>query len=60
MKLSEFVKLLNSQCLDDDPEILFESYEWDDDLENLSYHTRDFDGVSRREDQIIIKTSRWW
>lgn len=60
MKLSEFVKLLNSKCRDDDPEILFESYEWDDDLENLSYHTRDFDGVSRRKGQIIIKTSRWW
>lgn len=60
MKLSEFVKILNSKCLDDDPEILFESYEWDDDLENLSYHTRDFDGVSRRKGQIIIKTSRWW
>lgn len=59
MKLSEFVKILNSKCLDDDPEILFESYEWDDDLEGLSYHPRDFEGVSRCEDQIIIKTSRW-
>ena len=57
MKLSEFVKILNSKCLDDDPEILFESYEWDDDLEHLDYHPRDFEGVSRCEDQIIIKTS---
>jgi hypothetical protein len=42
----------------EDPEVLFESYEWDDDLEDQDYQPRDFEKVSRRKGQIVVTVSR--
>ena len=59
MKLSEFIKLLNSMTRNgDDPEIQFESYEWTDDLEYCEYLPRKFEVVRRRKGKIIVTTSR--
>lgn len=58
MKASELIKLLQSKCKDGDLEVEFYSYEWDDDLEGLSYHQRDFDKVSKKGDKVRIFISR--
>ena len=59
MKLSELIGFLEKKRRNgDDPEIKFESYEWTDDLEEVEYLPRHFDGVSRKNGAIVIRTSR--
>lgn len=58
MKASELIKLIQSKCNGDDPDVEFLSYEWDDDLEGLSYHERDFEKVKRCRDKLQILVSR--
>lgn len=58
MKASELIKLIESKCKGQDPEVEFLSYEWDDDLEGLSYHPRDFEKVSKHGDKLKIFVSR--
>lgn len=58
MKASELIKLIQEKCKGEDPEVEFQSYEWNDDLEDLSYHERDFDGLDKEGNTLIIRTSR--
>ena len=59
MKLSELIELLEKKRRNgDDPEIKFESYEWTDNLEEVRYLPRYFDGIRRRKGVIIVQTSR--
>lgn len=58
MKASELIKLIESECKGQDPEVEFFSYEWDDDLEDMSYHERDFEKVSNEENKLRIYVSR--
>ena len=58
MKASEFIKLIVSECNGEDPEIEFFSYEWDDDLEGLSYHEREFECIGREGDKIQVHVNR--
>lgn len=59
MRLSELIRLLEKKRRNgDDPEIKFESYEWTDDLEEVRYLSRYFDGIRRRNGVIVIQTSR--
>lgn len=58
MKASELIELLTKKCRGGDPDIKFLSYEWDDDLEDLSYHERWFESVHKEKDKICIYVSR--
>lgn len=58
MKASELIKIIQEKCQGQDPEVEFFSYEWDDDLEDLSYHKRDFEKVSNEETKLRIYVSR--
>lgn len=58
MKASELIKLIESKCQGQDPEVEFFSYEWDDDLEDMSYHERDFEKVSKDGAKLQIFVSR--
>ena len=58
MRASELIKLLQDKCKDEDLEVEFHSYEWDDDLEGLSYHERYFEKVCKRGDTVRILISR--
>ena len=58
MKASEFIKLLQDKCGEDDPIIEFYSYEWMDDLESLEYQKRYFEDACRNNGVIRIKISR--
>ena len=58
MKASELIKLINSKCKGEDLEVEFLSYEWDDDLEDLSYQERDFEKVQKRGTKVQILVSR--
>lgn len=58
MKASELIKMIQDKCKGQDPEVEFHSYEWDDDLENMSYHERDFEKVSKCGDKLKIYVSR--
>lgn len=58
MKVSEFIKLLQDKCGEDDPIIEFYSYEWTDDLESLEYQERYFEAVSKNNGVIRIEISR--
>lgn len=58
MKASELIELITKRCRGEDPEIQFFAYEWDDDLEGLSYHKRWFDKVQKSKDTLRIFVSR--
>lgn len=58
MKASELIKLIHSKCKGEDLEVEFLSYEWDDDLEDLSYQERDFEKVQKRGTKVQILVSR--
>lgn len=58
LKASELIKLLQAKCKTGDEVVEFHSYEWNDDLEDLSYHERTFENVSRRGNVIRIFVSR--
>lgn len=58
IKASELIKLLQSKCKTGEEIVEFHSYEWNDDLEDLSYHERTFEKVSRRGDTIRVFVSR--
>lgn len=59
MKLNQFIEMLKGLVKDgEDPEVVFESYEWTDDLEEMEYQPRDFEMVGRQEDKIVITISR--
>lgn len=58
MNASELIKMIQEKCNGEDPEVEFQSYEWNDDLEDLSYHKRDFDGIDKIGEALIIHTSR--
>lgn len=58
MKVSELIKLLESKCKGDDPEVEFYSYEWADNLEELEYLKRYFFEVKRKNGIIKIFIDR--
>lgn len=59
MRYSEFLKVLQGKVKPgEDPEIVFESYEWDDDLEDQDYQSRDLEKVSRRKGVVVVTVSR--
>ena len=58
MKASELIKMIEEKCKGKDLDVQFFSYEWNDDLEDLSYHERDFDKISRAKDKLCIYVSR--
>lgn len=58
MTVNELVEMLKKKAKTWEEEIKFLSYEWDDDLENCSYHERDFKNVHRKKDTIEIYISR--
>ena len=58
IKVSELIQLLQSKCKTGDEVVEFLSYEWDDDLEGLSYHERTFEKVSRRGNVVRAFVSR--
>lgn len=58
MTVNEFIDMLKKKAKTGEEEIEFFSYEWDDDLENCSYHERYFESVHRKKDSIEIYISR--
>lgn len=60
MKLSQYIKQLQEAAkkVGGDPEIKFESYEWTEDLENMQFQPRDFEGVSIQDGAIVVQTSK--
>lgn len=59
MKLSQFIEMLKAFAKEgEDPEVIFESYEWTDNLEELDYQPRDFETVGRQGDKIVVTLSR--
>ena len=58
MKASELIKLIQSNCNGEDPDVEFLSYEWEDDLEDMSYQERDFEKVKRHKGKLQILISR--
>ena len=54
MKASELIQLLQQKCKDDDPELEFYAYRWNDDLEAKGYNEAWFERVSRRKGKIRV------
>lgn len=58
MKTYEFINELEKKSNGKDYEIEFLSYEWDDDLESMSYHKIEEEKIVRRGDTIKVFFSR--
>lgn len=58
MKIYEFINELEKKSKGKDCEIEFLSYEWDDDLESMSYHKREKEEIVRHGDTIKVFFSR--
>lgn len=58
MKASELIALIQSECKTGDEIVEFLSYEWNDDLEDLSYHERTFEKVSREGNTLRVFVTR--
>lgn len=59
MRISEFIEMLQKKAKPgEDPEVVFESFEWTDDLEDQEYQPRDFEGVKRRKGKVVVSLSR--
>lgn len=55
MHVSEFISDLQKKCKGEDLDIVFKSYEWDDDLENIGYHEKDFHNMRKHNGSIVIR-----
>lgn len=58
MKASELIKLLESKCKGDDPELEFYSYEWTETLEEIKYLKRYLCTTKRNNGVIKIFINR--
>ena len=54
MKASELIALLQSKCKNEDSEIEFFAYRWNDDLEDKGDNPAWFNRIQRKEDKIQI------
>ena len=56
--VNELIEMLKAAAGGENPRVKFVSYEWDDDLEGLSYHKRWFEKVARDNGKVVIQISR--